>query len=183
MKRGERLARRYAKALFIIGREKGDPEALLADLDSVTGSIEDHDELRRVLFTPIHPRKLRRAVLDEVASRVGLTHELSAFMSLLVDENRIALLPAIRDALRALVERAAGRVQAEIISARPLEDDEVERIRTVLSRRMQTQVSVQLGVDEKLIGGVIARIGDVLLDGSVRTQLASLAGALQSESA
>jgi F-type H+-transporting ATPase subunit delta len=93
---------------------------------------------------------------------------------LLVDQNRMGYLPQIRDALRELVEQAAGRVTAQLISARPLAQDEVERLREVLSRRVNAEVELQLEVDESLIGGVIARVGDLMLDGSVRTQLDSL---------
>ncbi len=72
---------------------------------------------------------------------------------------------------------------AQLISARPLARDEVERLREVLARRVNAEVKLQLEVDESLIGGVIARIGDLMLDGSVRTQLDSLSMNLRRGSA
>lgn len=179
MKRGERIARRYAKAMFLIGNERGEAEYLLDQLSTLVDAVDEHDGLRRVLFTPLHPRHRRRAVVRELCTRLELSEDVTAFTSLLVDENRTQLLPVIRDALRALVERAAGRVQAQITSARPLATAEVERIREALQARVQAEVSVELEVDESLIGGVVARVGDLLLDGSVRTQLASLGGSLE----
>ncbi len=179
MKRGERIARRYAKAMFLIGNERGEAPYLLEQLSTLVEATEEHDDLRRVLFTPIHARHRRRAVVRALCERLELSEDVTAFTSLLVEENRTPLLPAIRDALRALVERAAGRVEAQVTSARPLGEAEVERIRQALQERVGAEVSVQLDVDERLIGGVVARVGDLLLDGSVRTQLASLGGSLE----
>ncbi len=171
---GGAIAQRYARALFGLGQERGDLPVLLGELDTLTDLVLGDDELRRVLFTPIHPRSERGGVLGELVERLELSKEVHAFSMLLVDQNRTGYLPQIRDALRELVEQAAGRVTAQLISARPLAQDEVERLREVLSRRVNAEVELQLEVDESLIGGVIARVGDLMLDGSVRTQLDSL---------
>ncbi len=168
------IAQRYAKALFGLGQERGDMPVLLGELDKLTELVLGNGELRRVLFTPIHPRAERRGVLAELVERLELSKEVHVFSMLVVDQNRTGYLPAIRDALRELVEQAAGRVTAQISSARPLAQDEVERLREVLARRVNAEVKLQLDVDESLIGGVIARIGDLMLDGSVRAQLDSL---------
>ncbi len=175
MTRGGAIAQRYARALFALGQERGDMPVLPDEVDELTDLVLGDDELRRVLFTPIHPRAERRGVLSELVERLELSKEVHAFSMLLVDENRTGHLPEIRNALRGLVEEAAGRVSAHLISARPLEPEEVERLREVLSRRVNAEVKLQLQVDESLIGGVIARIGDLMLDGSVRTQLDALA--------
>ncbi len=174
MIRGGAIAQRYARALFGLGQERGDLPLLLGELDTLTDLALGDDELRRVLFTPIHPRSERGSVLGELVERLELSKEVHAFSMLMVDQNRTGYLSQIRDALRELVEQAAGRVTAQLISARPLAQDEVERLREVLSRRVNAEVELQLEVDESLIGGVIARVGDLMLDGSVRTQLDSL---------
>jgi F-type H+-transporting ATPase subunit delta len=152
---------------------------LLDELETLTEEILESDELRRVLFAPIHPRAERKGVLSKVGERLDLSPELLAFAALLVDENRTPLLPGIRDALRVLVDRLEGRVMAEVTSSRPLEPAEVERLTDALSRRVGARVTVSLQVDEGTLGGIVARVGDLLLDGSVRTQLASLAGSLR----
>jgi F-type H+-transporting ATPase subunit delta len=167
------IARRYAKALFVLGQERGDAAALLAEIDQLTDLTLSSEELRRVLFTPIHPRTERRGVIGELVERLELSREVHAFSMLLVDENRTGHLPEIREALRELVERAAGRMDARLVSARPLDEREVEALREALSRRVQG----------RLIGGVLARVGDLMLDGSVRTQLESLAEELRKGSA
>ena len=102
---------------------------------------------------------------------------------LLVAENRMSLLPDIRDSLRSLVEQAAGRVKASVPSARALSDQQLELVRQALSARTNSVVTLETSVDPDLIGGIVVRLGDLLLDGSLRTQLNSLRGSLRKGSA
>ena len=173
------IAGRYARALFALGEETGDAATLLAELDELTEAATVMPELERVLFTPLYRRAERRAVIAELARRLEHSEVTRSFVMLLVDENRMGLLPDIRDALRELVERAAGRVHAKVSSARSLESTEIEQLRQALSRRMNALVTIETEVDPRLIGGVVARVGDLLFDGSLRTQLDSLRGSLR----
>ncbi len=176
---GSTIAKRYARALFALGAETGEPEALLDEIDELTEAATEMPALSRVLFTPLFPRGERRAVAAEVARRLDHSGETRAFAMFLVDENRMSLLPAIRDELRTLVEEAAGRVSARVVSARPLAQREIDALRQALSQRMNAVVSVEAEVDPSLIGGVIASVGDLRFDGSLRTQLDSLRGSLR----
>ena len=179
MRPGQALARRYARALLLLGQESDDVGALLGELDELVELTMSSEELRRVLFTPIHPRAERRGVIHELVDRLGLSREIRAFATVLVDQNRTVWLPEIRDSLRELVEQAAGRVEAQVISARPLAQEEAERLRDALSRRVNAEVRLRLEEDSSLIGGIIAHVGDLMIDGSVRTQLKSLAQSLR----
>ncbi len=175
MIKGGAIARRYARAVFGLG----DAADLLSQIDLLTGTVTGSPELERALFTPIHPRAERRGLIAELAEKLEIAPEMRTFAMILVDENRVALLPAIRDELRKQVQAAAGQVDAELVSARALDESEVESIRAALSQRVNAQVNLKVKVDESLIGGVVARVGDLLLDGSVKTQLGSLAGSLE----
>ena len=181
--RGGVVARRYARALYGLGVERGSPEELAAELDTLGDEIQDSPELEKVLFTPIHPRAERRGVMSAVCEGLDISEWVRAFTLLLIDENRASALPAIREALREIVEREAGRVEVEVTSARPLTGGEVEKLRAAISERVGCDVMLELKVDDGLIGGVVARVGDLLLDGSVRSQLANLRGSLRRESA
>lgn len=183
MRRVGRLARRYAKALFALGQERGDVSALLSEVDSLVELVTGDQRLRSALFTPLHPRAERRGVIAELVEGLELSRELHVFATLLVEQNRIRFLPEIRDALQELVDQAAGRVEAHVTSARPLSGETVAELRQVLSRRVEAEVSLELAVDPDLIGGVITRVGDLMFDGSVRTQLDSLAQNLRKGSA
>jgi len=173
------LARRYAKALFSLGAESGDAAALLGEVDALTAAAEVSPESRRALYTPLHPRSERRALIAALAQRLELRAEVRAFGMLLVDENRTALLPAIRDALRELVDSAQGRVKASVASAVALTDEQRGVLQTALSRRVNAHVELEVEVQPELLGGAVVRVGDLLLDGSLRTQLNSLAASLR----
>ncbi len=179
MTRGRPIARRYARALFTLGNEDGNVRRLLEQVETLTTEIVDNEPLRRVLFAPVHPRSERKGVVQQVSELLGLADEVRAFASLLVEENRTALLPSIADALRELVEEAEGRVVAEVRVARELAPGELEALTRALSRRVGAEVTVSVKVDEQIVGGVVTRVGDLLLDGSVKTQLESLAGTLR----
>ena len=181
--KGSVVGRRYARALFQLGVESGDASAIAAELDGLTDEILGSPELERVLFTPIHPRSERAGVMSSVCERLDTSDEIRGFGLLLVNANRASLLPEVRDALRELVEQAAGRVEAEIQSARALEASEADQLRAALSERVGAEVTLKLEVDPDLLGGVVARVGDLLIDGSVRNQLRTLRGALRKEGA
>jgi len=173
------IARRYARAVFGLNAGAKEHARLLDEVQSLAAEIAASDELTRVLLTPIHPRGERKAVVHELADRLGLSVEIRATAEILVDENRLQLLPALRDELRQLVDAEAGRVAARVVSARPLDAAAQRQIREALSRRVNADVAIEFGVDADLIGGIVARIGDLLLDGSIRTQLEQLGETLK----
>jgi F-type H+-transporting ATPase subunit delta len=174
------IAQRYARAVHgLADGDAGRAARLLEEFDVLTEEILASDVLRRCLLTPLFPREERRAVVTELCNRLQLSAETRATALILVAENRMRLLPAIRDQLRELVDRMAGRVEALVVSARPLDAAQQERLREVLARRVGASVTLRLQQDPKLIGGLVVRLGDLLLDGSVRTQLENLGASLR----
>ncbi|MGH9889138.1 MAG: ATP synthase F1 subunit delta [bacterium] len=180
---GGEIARRYALAIFGLGENPAAHAKLLADLHTLTQEIAASPDLSRVLFQPIFSRGERKAVMHELSGRLELPTEIRAAAEILVDENRAQLLPSIRDQLRALVDAEAGRVEAHVTTARPLDAKAAEQLRQALSRRVNSEVTLVTEVDPTLIGGVVARVGDLLLDGSIRTQLENLGANLRKGSA
>ena len=130
--------------------------------------------LHEALFRPLHPVKERRAVLQSVAERMNLSRNVHNFMLYLVDQRRLVDFEAIRTEFERLADEAAGRLQADVVSASPLRDDQRERLRRALAARAGREVELAVRVDPSLIGGAIARVGGLVFDGSLRTQLAQL---------
>jgi F-type H+-transporting ATPase subunit delta len=176
---GGEIARRYARAVFGLGSDAAARAKLLAELDALAVETAGNAELARVLFTPIHPRSERKNVMNEIGQRLGTSAEVRAVAEILVDHNRATLLPAIRDELRALVDAEAGRIEARVATARPLAAEAQEQLRQAISRRVNADVTLVVEVDPTLIGGIVARVGDLLLDGSIRTQLETLGANLR----
>jgi F-type H+-transporting ATPase subunit delta len=174
------IAQRYARAVF--GLAEGDARRaarLLEEFDELTEEILASDALRRCLLTPLFPRSERHGVVTELCNRLQLSPEIRATALILVGENRMGLLAAVRDQLRELVDRTAGRIEAVVTSARALDAGQQERLREVLARRVGANVALRLQQDPGLIGGLVVRVGDLLLDGSVRTQLENLGASLR----
>ncbi len=167
-------ARRYAKALFELAKEAGQVAQVLDELNSLGGLLEGNPELHDVLFRPLHPAAQRRAVLDGVNERSGASPTVRSFFSLLIDQRRLVDFPAIHEEFERLASEDAGLRRAEVVSASALRDEQLERLRRALSVRTGGEVDVSVRVDPSLLGGVIAKVGDLVFDGSLRTQLRQL---------
>jgi F-type H+-transporting ATPase subunit delta len=168
------VARRYARALFQIGVDAGTYEALGQELADLATLFQESVELRQTLVNPVFKPSEKRAILEKLLPRVTPSPVVQRFALLLLERGRIALLPSLARAYRELSDIHAGRVRAVVVSATPLGAGDLERVRQSLERRTQKQVLLEAQVDPNLIGGLVARVGDLVLDGSVRTQLETL---------
>ena len=171
---GGSVARRYARALFEIGVDKGSFEALGQELESLSTLYRESLELRHTLENPIFKIAQKRAILEKILPHVAPSRVVQSFALLLVERRRIAALPNIARAYQELTDAQLGRVRATVSSARPLDVITVAEIQRALERRTGKKVLMKTEVDPTLIGGVVARVGSLVLDGSLRTRLATL---------
>jgi F-type H+-transporting ATPase subunit delta len=171
---GGSVARRYARALFGIGVDSGRFEQLGRELGDLAELWGGSPELRQALENPVFAASEKRAVLEKLLPRVTPTPEVQRFVLLLLERRRIVLLPSIARAYQDMADAHLGRVRAQVTSAEPLAPPVLDRVRRALEQRTGKQVIVETAVDPDLIGGVVARVGDLILDGSVRTQLSDL---------
>jgi F-type H+-transporting ATPase subunit delta len=167
-------ARRYAKALYALAREEGRPDDVRAELGRLKALLEANAELHDVLMQPIHPAAERRAVLARVSERLGSSPLLERFYGFLIRQRRLVDFDAIVREYERLADAEAGVTQAQVRSASPLRDEQLERVRRALAARTGRQVTLHVEVDPALIGGVVAQVGDLVFDGSLRAQLEHL---------
>jgi F-type H+-transporting ATPase subunit delta len=172
---------RYAKALFGLAQETGSVDALRAELDGLVAAIESVPALADVFVRPVHPAGERRRAVEALAGPLGLSPLLAHFCAYLIDQRRTRDLGAIRDEFVRLAEEAAGRVRGEVVSAAPLDSTQLDRVRAALGRRLGRAIDLDVRVDPELVGGLVARVGDLVFDGSLRTQLAQLRAQLTGE--
>ncbi len=165
------LARRYARAVLDIGVAQGTYEQLGQEIDDLAALYSGSRDLAEALTNPVFGHAKRRAVLEAVLGRVGVAVVTRNFVLLLLDRERVAYLPAIARELRAMVDERAGRVRATLTSARPLPADHVAGVQAALEKVTGRKVALEKKEDPALLGGVVAKVGDVVYDGSVRTQL------------
>jgi F-type H+-transporting ATPase subunit delta len=168
------VARRYAKALFDLAVEKGKVEAWSQSLLSLKQAVDASEELRDVLVNPIYTRDQRRGIGAGLAARLELEPEPTNFLYLLGDRNRLGYLDAIVETFGALADEKLGRIRASVTSAAPLDTAAAQAIADKLARATRAQVIVERSVDPALLGGVVARVGSLTYDGSIRTQLEDL---------
>jgi len=168
------LARRYARAIVEIGTQHGNLDKIGADLRSLAKAMHDSAELVTALTNPAIRRADRRNVIDGLLQRVGAEQYTSNVVRLLLDGERLSSLPAIAREVDAMIEARAGRMAAEVTSARSLDDGELAQLTAALERLSGKRLTVTRREDPELLGGVVAKLGDTVYDGSLRTQLRTL---------
>jgi F-type H+-transporting ATPase subunit delta len=171
---GAAAARRYARALFGLAVEENRLDPVRREITALAELLEESPELRNVIYRPLHPLKERQAALEAVMARLQAGPTVRRFCAFLLQQRRMHEFPEVRVELERLANEAAGRVEAEITSAGPLGDAQLERLRGALAARTERDVQLKVAVDPTLLGGVVAKVGDLVFDGSLRTQLAQL---------
>src|SRR5690606_17521990 len=146
------------------GSQQGDLAKLGQDLRSLAKAMNESSELGSVLTNPAIRRSDRRKVIDGLLQKIGVQTASRNLVYLLFDGERIGSLPAISRALDAMIEEKAGRVAAEVVSARPLDPSQLSQINAALEKLSGKKVSDTTRHDPELLGGVIARIGDTVYD-------------------
>lgn len=173
------IARRYARALFSLAVEQDRIEPWSQALSAVRDAVRSSSELDDALTNPVYTRDQRRAVVGKLAQALGLDDEPRNLLNLLADRNRLPLLESVCETFGELADQKLGRVRARVISAVPLEPTEASRLAQKLAGTTQAEVIVDREVDPTILGGVVAQVGSMVYDGSLRTQLEQLRRALK----
>lgn len=171
---GSQVAERYARAIFELGVEAGQLPALTEQIRSFADSYAGSRELQAVLGNPLVEAEKRSAVLSDVAGRVGLTGVGLSAIRLLADRNRLGSISEIAQRLVSLADEKAGVVRATVTSAGPLPESFYQRLTQELEAATSRKVTIERKEDPSLIAGVITRIGDNTIDGSVKGRLAEI---------
>ncbi len=172
------VARRYAQALLELGVEQGDLDKLVEELSTIANAWNSSPELRNAIENPLVSHAAKRAVMRELSEQIGASPTTRNAMLLLIDRRRTKTLPYIARTLRELADARKGIVRAEVTTAVVLADAYYARLQSQLEKMTGKRVVVDRVVDPDLIAGVVTRIGDRILDGSLRTRLQSLKDSL-----
>ena len=179
------VATRYANALADVVAAGGSPigpQDAVSELRAFEAALGESTELRNALETPAVPAGRKRAVVGRIAQILKLSRVAQNFLYVLIDHRRIAVLSDIIDSLELIVDERLGFARAEVAAAREMAEPQRAALTSVLERLTGRRIRMRFTVDERLIGGVVARIGSTVYDGSVRGQLASLGRRLGAES-
>jgi F-type H+-transporting ATPase subunit delta len=168
-------ARRYARAVFELALEHDAVDQWSNDLDLMAEAMGDEDFFG-LLEAPQVPDRVKYQGIDTVM--IGSSQLGRNLASVLVDHRSVRFAGAIREEFRALADAHNGVARAEVVTAVAMEDSERERVSQLLGEMVGANVETTERVDPEIIGGIIARVGDHLIDGSVRTRLADMRAAL-----
>ena len=173
------IARRYAKALVQIGTDDGAVDTFNAELAALCSILRDNPDLAAIIGNPAYGIEAKKEILKEIVATMSLSGTMANFVQLLLDRNRLLFLPQIAESYSAFADELSGVIRPTLTSGLPLDDSQVEAIREALATKTGKQVVLTVQVDPALIGGVVTQIGDMIYDGSVKTQLNRIEDILQ----
>jgi F-type H+-transporting ATPase subunit delta len=179
------LATRYANALADVvttGAPGLNAETVASELHSFEAVLRASAELREVLTSPAVPPGRKRVVVGKIVDRLMLARITRNFLFVLIDHRRILLLSEIIHSFEIVSDERLGFARADVTSARELAEHQRKLLSLQLERITGKRIRARYSVDDALIGGVVARIGSTVYDGSVRGQLDSLGKRLSAES-
>ncbi|MDH3328803.1 MAG: ATP synthase F1 subunit delta [Desulfobulbaceae bacterium] len=168
------LARRYAKALFSLGKEKNKLESYNEALAAIAALYDEIPEVGDSLTTPLYPLDARQKVMKKIAQSVNADAILTAFLNLLVEKQRAGALPDIAQEMQVMVDKDKNISHGIVVSAIKLDSDLQGKIQATLEKITGNKVMLETKVDPSIIGGIIAKVSDLVFDGSIKTQLNGL---------
>jgi F-type H+-transporting ATPase subunit delta len=171
------LVRGYAEALFAIAEAEGELAAVEDELYGFAKTLERETTLREALTDPALPAENKKALLRDLLGERANPHTVNA-LGFLIDQGRARDIGRIAEDLAVVAAERRAHQVAEVRSAVPLDEDQRARLAAALSRATGRQVEVQVVVDPNVIGGLVAKVGDEVFDGSIRTRLSDARGRL-----
>lgn len=168
------IARKYAKGLFNVGEKNGKYKEYFQEFEEVLKIFDREERLKRALIFPLVEVEKRKELLSDVIRSLQVSVPLASLFTMLLENNRMAYLPLIKDVYRELVDEKEGRVKGDIWSAYPIDEATKSRVEKELSAKLGKEVQLTAHEDKGLIGGIKVMIKGTIIDGSVKQQLATL---------
>lgn len=168
------VAGRYASALFELAEEERQLAQVEQDLTSFQQLLDESEDLRRLVRSPVFSSDEQLAAISAVLDRVGIGGLAANFLKLVTRNRRLFAVPDIIKAFRGMCARARGEIEADVASAFPLKDEQMQALKEALKASVGKDVQVRLKVDPSLLGGLVVKIGSRMIDSSLSTKLNSL---------
>jgi F-type H+-transporting ATPase subunit delta len=170
---GNIVARRYAKALFALAAKAGKkaPADYGKDLEAFASILESSPDLLKVFANPIITADVKKAVLAGVLGKLSLKPAVANFLSLLADKERLPFVLDVTATYRALLDEAEGVMRGQLVTAYALTEARQDQIKGKLEKQSGKKLVLSFAVDPAILGGVLLKVGDKVLDASLRAQL------------
>jgi len=173
------LAGRYASALFGLARDEKQIDSVARSLDALNQALADSREFHQMVLSPLVGRNDARKAFAAVADKLGLDPLTGNFLQVLARNGRKGELLKVIRAFRRLAAEHRGETTAEVVSAHPLSDDQVDKLKAMLKARIGRDVAIDARTDPQVLGGLIVKVGSQMIDSSLKTKLNRLAQAMK----
>jgi F-type H+-transporting ATPase subunit delta len=173
------LAGRYASALFDLARDQRQIESVGKSLDALGAALLDSRDFDELVSSPLVSREEAGKALAALAPQIGLDPITTNFLGVVARNGRKGQLREIIRAFRRLAAEHRGEATAEVVTARPLNDDQLAQLRQQLRTRAGRDVNIDATVDPDILGGIVVKLGSQQIDASIRTKLNRLAMAMK----
>jgi F-type H+-transporting ATPase subunit delta len=170
------LARRYARALMDLAEE--DPAKVADRLMQFNQLLKANPALKEILISPAFRPEERKNVFSKVFELIDWGRPLDRFLEYLVEKRRVSYLDAIAECFLEMVDEKVGRVRVKLESAVAIDDQSSSQLKKALVDGLKQEVVIDKKVDSSLLAGVSVRVGDLVIDGSMKTKLNSLRNTL-----
>ena len=173
------LAGRYASALFDLARDQRQIESVGGSLEALAQALVDSKEFAEMVSSPLVSREEAGKTFAAIAPKLDLDPVTSNFLGVLARNGRKDQLRAVIRAFRRLAAEHRGEATAEVVTARPLNDDQLSALKAQLRARAGRDVNIDASVDPSILGGMVVKLGSQRIDASIRTKLNRLASAMK----
>ena len=167
------LALTYAQSLLELANEQGQTAAVANDVDALGQILEQHSEFLDFLKSPgISNEERSGAISKTFGGRLSVL--LERFLHLMSERGRLGVLPQVLEAFEHLLDQQLGKVEVDVTVAEKLSEDELEAVRKRVSTALGKEAVIHQYVDAEIIGGIVLRVGDQVVDASIRRQLEAM---------
>ena len=173
------LAGRYASALFDLARDQRQIESVGNSLDSLDRALAESPDLAELASSPLIGRDEAGKAFAALAPALALDPITTNFLGVIARNGRKSELKAMIRAFRRIAAEHRGEITAEVVSAHPLRDDQIQAIKAQLRGRAGRDVAIDAEVDPNILGGLVVKLGSQMIDASIRTKLNRLATAMK----
>lgn len=173
------IASRYAQALFEISKEENSLKALEADATALGAALNASPELAAMIASPVTARDEQAAAMAAIAAKMGLSAMTTNTIALMASKRRLFVLPQLVANLQARIAEEKGEVTADVVAPAALSAAQSKKLAEVLKASVGKIVKLNTTVDESLIGGLVVKLGSVMIDTSVKSKLAALQNAMK----
>ena len=173
------LAGRYATALFALAKENNSIETVQASLGTLSAAMAESEDLRALTSSPVLSREDAGKAIAAIAKALDLDPLSTNTLGVLAANRRLDQIKAVIRAFSTLASDHRGEITAEVTSAHPLDNKQIDALKAQLKKRVGSDVSVSTAVDSSILGGLVVQIGSQMIDSSIKTRLNTLSQAMK----